>query len=119
MATTLQPPPTTKFPSRGGVRPVREHGPEVSKTGMWAAMAAITMTFAAFTSAMVVREGSANDWRHFTFPPVLYFNTLVLLTSSFTLQISRRRLAAVALGAPQNTKHALPTLYLTLVLGGI
>jgi cytochrome c oxidase subunit 3 len=84
---------------------------------MWVALAAITMTFAAFTSAMVVRQGSANDWRHFTFPPVLYFNTLVLLVSSFTLRISRRRFAAVATGASAGMKLALPTMYLTLALG--
>lgn len=117
MATTLQPPPTAKFPTSGSSRRVREHDSEVPTTGMWVGLAAITMTFAAFTSAMVVRQGSANDWRHFSFPPIVYFNTLVLLASSFTLHISRRRFAAVSVGAVGDAKLALRTLYATLGLG--
>ena len=115
MATTLQPPPTARFPGRGSMRSTAE--PEAPQTGVWIGLAAITMTFAAFTSAMIVRQGSANDWRHFSFPPILYFNTLVLITSSFTLQISRRRLASAASGEVHSAKSALTTLYATLGLG--
>jgi len=86
---------------------------------MWVAMAAITMTFAAFTSAMVVRQGSANDWHHFSFPTILYFNTLVLLASSFTLQISRQRFSVGLSRSDAGMKLALPTMYLTLALGGL
>ena len=114
MATTLEPPPTARFPVGGSIRRTRE--PEAPQTGVWIGLAAITMTFAAFTSAMIVRQGSANDWRHFSFPPVLYFNTLVLLASSVTLRLSRRRFAAAS-DQQQNAKSALPTLYLTLALG--
>ena len=119
MATTLQPPPTAKFPASGSLRRVKPYDPEAPKTGIWVALAAITMTFAAFTSAMVVREGSANDWRHFSFPPVLYFNTLALLASSFTLQIARRRFAALVSGAVADARPALRALYATLALGCI
>jgi len=38
-------------------------------------LAAITMSFAAFTSALIVRQGSASDWQHFTLPPILYLNS--------------------------------------------
>ena len=52
------------------------------------------MTFAALTSAMVVRGSAAPDWRHFRLPPILYFNTAVLLASSAVLEAGRRRIAA-------------------------
>ena len=53
-----------------------------SRTGIWVGMAAITMTFVAFTSAMIVRQGSSLDWRHFALPWVLYLDTAILLASS-------------------------------------
>jgi cytochrome c oxidase subunit III len=112
MATALQPPPTVKFPGSGSLPRVKDHDPRASSTGIWVALAAITMTFAAFTSAMIVRQGTSNDWRHFSFPPILYFNTLALVASSFTLQIARRRFSATATAKP-----ALSALYGTLVLG--
>jgi cytochrome c oxidase subunit 3 len=83
---------------------------------MWIGLSAITMTFAAFTSAMVVRQGSANDWRHFSFPIILYFNTTALAASSVTLQIGRRRFAAVSEGTA-DAASAIRALYGTLVLG--
>ncbi len=116
MATTLQP-PAVKLPSGGSLRGVLQRGPEASRTGIWVALAAISMTFAAFTSAMLVRQGSSNDWRHFSFPSTLYFNTLALIVSSFTLELSRRRFAAVAAGFAQSTKPPLNALYGTLALG--
>jgi cytochrome c oxidase subunit III len=79
-------------------------------------LAAITMTVAAFTSAMVVRQGSANDWRHFSFPIILYFNTAALVASSVTLQIGRRRLAAVS-ELIDGAGPALRAFYGTLMLG--
>jgi cytochrome c oxidase subunit III len=59
-------------------------------TGMWMALAAIVMLFAAFTSALVVRKGLANDWVRTGLPHILYLNTVVLLVSSFTLELARR-----------------------------
>jgi len=67
-----------------------------SETGMWVAVSAIGMSFAAYTSAMIVRQESSTDWQHFQLPHVLYFNTLILLASSLTLEISRRRIAAIS-----------------------
>ena len=49
------------------------------------------MSFAAFTSALVVGKGSAVDWPHVELPSVLYFNTVALIASSVTLEIARRR----------------------------
>jgi len=114
MATMLQPPPIARAPL--GQRRVMPYESEAPSTGVWVGLAAITMTFAAFTSAMVVRQGSASDWRHFPFPTILYFNTLALVASSVTLQIARRRFALVDQSA-SDSGPALRALYGTWVLG--
>src|SRR5438034_8548511 len=113
MATTLQPPPTVATPR--GLRRVKPHESSAASTGIWIGLSAITMTFAAFTSAMVVRQGSANDWRHFPFPIILYFNTAALAASSVTLQIGRKRLGAIS--GIDDSAPALRALYGTLILG--
>jgi cytochrome c oxidase subunit 3 len=95
----------------------QEHGSPASITGVWAGIAAITMTFAALTSAMVVRQGTSNDWRHLALPNILYINTLALIASSLTLQIARRRFAALTAGLAHDAKPALRALYGTLALG--
>ncbi len=81
-------------------------GPNPAQTGVLVGIATITMSFAAFTSALVVRQGASSDWQHFQLPTILYFNTLLLVASSFTLETSRRRLS-----------HGFSWLYLTLALG--
>ncbi|MGH7592138.1 MAG: cytochrome c oxidase subunit 3, partial [Gemmatimonadales bacterium] len=53
--------------------------PTPARTGVWVGIAAITMMFAAYTSAMLVRQGAAPDWTSIHLPGILYFNTLVLL----------------------------------------
>jgi cytochrome c oxidase subunit III len=63
-----------------------------ARTGVWIGIAAITLSFAAYTSAMVVRQGAGNDWQHITLPGILYVNTLLLLVSSGTMEAGRRRL---------------------------
>ncbi len=95
-----------------------------SETGMWVGVAAITMCFAAFTSAMIVRQESSTDWQHFQLPHVLYLNTLILLASSVTLEWSRQRIAAISDAsqrAPESTTALLASgiywLYVTAALG--
>ena len=115
MGTIIQSPPTLKIPT--GARPRIEHaefGPP--STGIWVGLSAITMTFAAFTSAMIVRHGSAPDWRHFSFPTILYFNTGVLIASSLTLQMARKRFRAFADGV-LDQRPTLRALGATLALG--
>src|SRR5437667_9430978 len=115
MATTLQPPPTVATPR--GLHRVKPHESSAPSTGIWIGLSAITMTFAAFTSAMVVRQGSGNDWRHFSFPIILYFNTAALVASSITLQMGRKRFLALLSGVTHDALPALRALYGTLVLG--
>ena len=66
--------------------------PSAARTGVWVGIGAITMSFAAYTSARVVRHGSIPEWQHFTLPPILYWNSLVLVASSVTLEVARRRI---------------------------
>jgi len=96
---------------------VEDHSPEPASTGIWVGLAAITMSFAALTSALIVRQGGSTDWRHFTLPRVLYFNTLVLLASSSTLELSRRRAASFISGVESGLANPVRWLYATLSLG--
>lgn len=98
--------------------------PESSETGVWIGVSAIMMTFAAFTSAMVVRQGASQDWMHFELPRVLYLNTFILLGSSLTLGIARWRftlLAAALESASSQSKKlyadGIYWLYATAALG--
>jgi cytochrome c oxidase subunit 3 len=86
---------------------------------MWMGLAGITMVFAAFTSALVVRKGAGSDWAPTALPPVLYLNTIVLLASSLTLELSRRSLASKQ--SKQGARlegRFLGWWYVTLILGG-
>ena len=104
-------------PAGGDLRRVKDSSPPPASTGIWVGLAGITMTFAAFTSALVVRQGSARDWQHFSLPSILYLNTLVIVASSVTLEISRRRVAAFMGGAKDRAANPARWLYLTLALG--
>jgi cytochrome c oxidase subunit 3 len=108
MATTTLPPvqhapddrgssgPPPKMPPRPGHVTASGSHAEKSETGVWVAVAAISMFFAAFTSSMIVRQGVTPDWLHFSLPRVMYVNTLILLASSFTLELARRRFAGLS-----------------------
>lgn len=50
------------------------------------------MLFLALTAVMVARAVESNNWIHTAVPPLLYYNTLVLVSSSFTLELSKRAL---------------------------
>jgi cytochrome c oxidase subunit 3 len=69
------------------------------------------MLFLALTAVMVVRAVESNNWIHTAVPPLLYFNTLVLVTSSFTFELSKRALKVEA--SPQFVRW----LYVTTGLG--
>jgi cytochrome c oxidase subunit III len=100
--------------------------PELSETGVWIGISAILMSFAAFTSAMIVRQGASPDWRHFQLPRILYLNTLILLASSITLGVARWRFSSVAAAvesAPAAAKkfftEGIYWLYVTAALGAL
>jgi cytochrome c oxidase subunit 3 len=129
MATTIHEPPRTDdrvtngngrppaLPRDENLRAVTDRPPEPSRTGIWVGLAAITMTFAAFTSALIVRHGSANDWQPITLPRVLFFNTAVLILSSLSLELARRKVASFIRGQGVTRAQALSWLTATLGLG--
>lgn len=86
--TSPTPPPPPLTPTAPTV--TRRPGSSPVQTGVILGIAAIMMSFAALTSALVVRQAEAPDWQHFHLPVLLYWNTLVLLVSSGTLEIARR-----------------------------
>lgn len=105
------------IPGDGQLRAVTDRPPEPARTGIWVALAAIAMSFAALTSALVVRQGSGNDWQHILIPPILFFNTLVLVVSSGTLEIARKTVATFIRGEGVTRAQALQWLGATLALG--
>jgi len=119
MATTIQPPsieerkPTAGNGGGGGSTPpadsqlaLTDFSPPPTSTAIWVLLFSITMTFLAFTSALIVRRGSALDWEHLALPPVLYLNTIVLIASSVTLELGRRE--AGAFMAPLRNRRLIP-----------
>lgn len=133
MATTVHEPPKVEprrspgppgnggfrnlVPNDGNLSAVKDYAPPPSKTGIWVVLASIAMTFAAFTSALIVRQGASLDWRHVALPQVLYWNTLVLLASSVTLEFARRRAAAFTGGGRTSDLNPARWLYATMFLG--
>jgi cytochrome c oxidase subunit 3 len=111
------------MPGWAGVRVAATPQMAATQTGIWVGVCAIFMSFAAFVSALVVREGSSTDWQHLVLPRMLYFNTVILLVSSYTLELCRQRFATAVRHevGPGDTPHAsaLPWLYATITLGGI
>jgi cytochrome c oxidase subunit 3 len=106
-------------PESGYLPAVAEPSGEPTRTGIWVALAAITMSFAALTSALYVREGSATDWHHIVLPRILWFNTLALVASSITLERSRHRVAAFMRGQESNRSGPMMWLDATMLLGCI
>ncbi len=135
MATTVQPPKSgiaeappprpsdtgngggrNLIPAGGDLRAVKKYSPPPASTGIWVVLASITMSFLAFSSALIVRQGSGNDWRHLTLPSVLYFNTLILLASSVALEVGRRQVRSFMTSKPWLANPAR-WLYVALFLG--
>src|ERR1017187_10778918 len=61
-------------------------------TALQLGLAAIVMFFMALASSYIVRKGLGNDWQRAPLPPVLWFNTAILLASSVTITVARRNL---------------------------
>src|SRR5438045_291638 len=89
--------PGGPFPRRGpngngGGGHARHDGePQHYRIGMWMALAAIAMMFAALTSAYVMRAGT-QGWQVIELPRLLWLSTALIFTSSVTFEIARRAL---------------------------
>ena len=62
------------------------------RIGMWVALASIAMMFTSLSSAYIVRSATSRDWVPLAMPRVLLASTALILLSSVTLEIARRKL---------------------------
>jgi cytochrome c oxidase subunit III len=124
MSSTIATPVNSRTPAlpqakRGSAHSVAlaRQADRASRSGIWVGLFAITMSFAAFSSALFVRQGTM-DWTHIILPSVLYLNTLLLLASSATLEVARRSLTAASpVDSNAAARKASAWVILTLVLG--
>jgi cytochrome c oxidase subunit 3 len=78
-------------------RPGGAPSPNRYYTGIALGIVSILMFFMALASAFLVRRGTSGDWIPVHLPVVLWFNTLALIASSFTLERARRALSRLDL----------------------
>ena len=64
------------------------------RIGMWVGLASVAMMFTSLSSAYIVRSASSNDWTPLPMPRVLLVSTALILASSITLEVARRKLKA-------------------------
>lgn len=80
----------------GNFRPRRPNPSQSSQrryqTTILLGMVSIFMFFMALAAAFLVRR-TGKDWINFRLPTIIWINTIVLLTSSLTVELARRRLA--------------------------
>jgi cytochrome c oxidase subunit 3 len=62
-------------------------------SGIAVAIVSILVFFMALVSAYLVRKEIKSGWNSFHFPTFIWANTAILVASSFTLEVARRRLA--------------------------
>ncbi len=72
-----------------GVTLPRPAGARAAETLLVAFLATVTMLFAGFTSAYLIRR-TGSDWTRLELPPLVYLNTLLLLGASAALELARR-----------------------------
>jgi cytochrome c oxidase subunit 3 len=69
------------------------------------------MLFTGLSSAYIVRAASANDWQALRMPRILLLSTALIIVSSITLELARRKLKSGEQGAHKSL------LVLTTLLG--
>jgi len=126
MATMVSTKPLTKTSPGGGPKIPGPNGngskhrgefrdPEANanryRIGMWVGLASVAMMFTSLSSAYIVRSASSNDWVSLPMPKILLASTALILGSSVTIEIARRKLKA-ALSGPYAT-----WLFVTVLLG--
>ncbi len=102
---------------RRGPGPASERERRMYLTGVSVTLAAILMFFMALASSYIVRKGTGTDWQPIDTPRILWLNTVVLVASSITVEIARRKLAQSDVIEFRNW-WAITTALGTLFLGG-
>jgi cytochrome c oxidase subunit 3 len=74
--------------------PFRDHDSRANRyrIGVWVGLASIAMMFTSLSSAYIVRSGTAADWLPLRVPRVMFVSTALILISSVTIEIARRKL---------------------------
>jgi cytochrome c oxidase subunit 3 len=74
--------------------PFRDHDSRANRyrIGVWVGLASIAMMFTSLSSAYIVRSGTAVDWLPLRVPRVMFVSTALILISSVTIEIARRKL---------------------------
>lgn len=78
----------------GSKGPFRDHDSRANRyrIGMWVGLASIAMMFTSLSSAYIVRSGTAVDWMPLRVPRVMFVSTALILISSVTIEVARRKL---------------------------
>lgn len=77
---------------------------------LWGGLGSIVMMFAGLTSAYIVKKSQAN-WLEFEMPSLFFISTVVILVSSFTIQMAVKKFK------DQNENQYRGFLTLTAILG--
>lgn len=88
--------------------PTRKINPQ--KFAMWFAVGSITLSFAGFTSAYLVRQGQGM-WESFEMPSIFYYSTVAILLSSITYFLGYKAFKA------KNYRNYNALMLITLALG--
>lgn len=103
----------------GGKRPGRENSsPMRYYTGMGLGIVSILMFFMALASAYLLRRGNGN-WVPVHIPTLMWINTVVLLSSSSTLEMARHRLTQGRISAYRNLWIVTTVLGVSFLLGQV
>jgi cytochrome c oxidase subunit 3 len=73
-------------------------GPKRYSTAITLGLVAILMFFMALASAFIVLRRGSGVWVTVHLPAIVWANTVVLLASSFTVEVARRRLSLADMG---------------------
>ena len=95
-----------------------QSGQRRHQTAILLAMVSICMFFMALAAAFLVRK-TGKDWINFRLPTIVWVNTLVLLTSSLTIEIARRRLALNDLSGFKSLWRATTALGVAFLVGQV
>jgi cytochrome c oxidase subunit 3 len=106
----------------GSFRPRRpspsQSGQRRYQTAILLGMVSICMFFMALSAAFLVRK-TGKDWVNFKLPSIIWVNTIVLLASSLTVDLARRRLALNDLVGFKTMWRATTALGVAFVVGQV
>lgn len=92
------------------------HAPP-ARIALFVFMAVATSLFSLFLSAYAMRMHQSVGWCHLTIPPIVYWNTLVLIAASVAMQVASSAVAHGRRGAAQIALATAGTLSIAFLAG--